>query len=475
MRDHRGSYWKTVIAASLAGAGALVLLPWLSRPTLLGRGAGPPAGRLVWGGLGGIVVVLGMIAAWSALVVTGGLIALRRDRLETRGVPYARRQRRERVAGPAVLAMRRLIRRMRSVLHRSSGRLHLRPGELVEVRALEEILETLDDQGTLDGLPFMPEMSVFCGRQFRVFRRVDKLHDWIRHTGLRRVHNTVLLEGVRCDGRYHGGCQAACHLRWKEAWLRRSSAETRASSPPPSRARVREADLHDLTQRVEESGTVRYVCQLTELAAGTTRLAWADPRHYLRDLCRGNVRLRPFLEGVSIAVFNWVQRKRGGVPYPCLAPVEQKTSPHQVLNLQAGEVVRVKTKREIEQTLNRRSRNRGLWFDAEMLRFCGGKYRVLTRVERLIDERAGSMVHPTNSCIILEGVTATGEYRGFCPENESIFWREIWLARAPAPSSPPRVGLMPHARRDDGERSTWSGLPAPVPPSRIGGDRGIAP
>ena len=34
----------------------------------------------------------------------------------------------------------------------------LRAGDVVEVRSLDEILATLDEQGELDALPFMPEM-----------------------------------------------------------------------------------------------------------------------------------------------------------------------------------------------------------------------------------------------------------------------------------------------------------------------------
>jgi len=45
----------------------------------------------------------------------------------------------------------------------------LRPGDLVEVKAPEEILETLDADGTVDQLPFMPEMSSSAGKDF-VFR-----------------------------------------------------------------------------------------------------------------------------------------------------------------------------------------------------------------------------------------------------------------------------------------------------------------
>jgi hypothetical protein len=430
MSDYRGSYWKTVLAASFAAAGALVALVWVSQATWLDRGAKPPPGRLLLGG--GIVIGLGLTALWSALVVTGGLIALHRDALEARGVPYAPRQPLEWVAGPAFQALRRMIRRILGTLQPSSARLYLRPGDLVEVRSLQEILETLDDRGTVDNLPFMPEMSAYCGRRFRVLRRADKVFDYVLHHRMRRLDDTVLLEGLRCDGGCHGGCQTSCHLLWKEAWLKRALEKAPAATRSASRARLCEADLHRLTQRVEESGKTRYVCQVTEFSGATTPLAWADPRHYLRDLCRGNVRLRPLLEGVSIELFNWVQRQRGGVLSACLAPPERQTSPHDVLNLHAGEVVRVKCKREIEDTLNRNCRNRGLKFDRDMLRFCGGEYRVLTRVERLINERSGELVYITNPCIILDGVTATGEYLGFAPQNDAIFWREIWLARVPA-------------------------------------------
>ena len=39
-----------------------------------------------------------------------------------------------------------------------------RSGQLVEVRSLSEILATLDAAGTLDGMPFMPEMVRYCGQ-----------------------------------------------------------------------------------------------------------------------------------------------------------------------------------------------------------------------------------------------------------------------------------------------------------------------
>ena len=111
----------------------------------------------------------------------------------------------------------------------------LRVGNYVEVRSAQEIMATLDSEGCLEDLPFMPEMLDYRGKRFRVFKRVDKIIDMVNRTGLRRMSRTVLLQDLRCDGQAHGGCQAGCQLQWKEAWLWRVSA---TDSENGSRARV---------------------------------------------------------------------------------------------------------------------------------------------------------------------------------------------------------------------------------------------
>ena len=103
--------------------------------------------------------------------------------------------------------------------------LNLRVGELVEVRSELEILATLDENGELENLPFMPEMLQFCGQQFRVGKLALKLCDTINWTGMYRMQHAVHLQGVRCDGQAHGGCQAGCLVYWKEAWLKRVEAD----------------------------------------------------------------------------------------------------------------------------------------------------------------------------------------------------------------------------------------------------------
>src|SRR5213593_2127960 len=99
----------------------------------------------------------------------------------------------------------------------------LRPGDLVEVRAPLEILQTLDGAGTVDGLPFMPEMIEFCGRRFRVSKRVLKTcfsGPMSLMLGFRN-NDVVTLDNVRCSGTAHDGCQKACIVFWRDAWLRK--------------------------------------------------------------------------------------------------------------------------------------------------------------------------------------------------------------------------------------------------------------
>lgn len=99
--------------------------------------------------------------------------------------------------------------------------LNLQPGELVEVKTLKAIFATLDEKQKLKGLLFFREMWKFTGKRFRVYKRLDKII--METTGeLKKVKMpTVLLEGVICDGSYHGGCDRSCFCFWREAWLKK--------------------------------------------------------------------------------------------------------------------------------------------------------------------------------------------------------------------------------------------------------------
>lgn len=329
--------------------------------------------------------------------------------------------------------------------------LRLHVGEVVEVLSREDILATLDRNGCLDSLPFMPEMVEFCGKRFTVLKRADKTCDTIQHGSLRRIRDTVHLEGTRCSGSAHGGCQAGCQLFWKEAWLRRVPGVAqgrRGTGPSRAGSGCTEEELVAATRRDSGEGSteVLYRCQATELLKASTPLRWWDLRPYVRDLRSGNVGVGALLKAIAwslfryttehvrgyrlqIWLFNAIQRLRGGSRFVVLAG-ERTRTPLATLGLAAGERVEVRRVDEIKQTLDPHQKNRGLYFDLEMTAFCGGAYTVAKRVSRIIDEPSGRMISLPGDCVILEGVACTGRYHKYCPRAIYPFWREIWLQRA---------------------------------------------
>ena len=327
--------------------------------------------------------------------------------------------------------------------------LNLRAGEWVEVRSIEEILETLDDRQCLESLPFMPEMLQYCGKRFRVYKSAHKTCDTIETFAIRRMDDAVHLEILRCDGAAHGGCQAGCLLFWKDAWLRRVPAPIPAAAEASLRDTPHDQSfsapgvevLRDATRAPAEDGEhrERYRCQATQLVAAThevrRRERW-DPRFYLRDLTSGNVRLRRFVWYGLLAMFNAFTNRWFGRRVPNICGRAGRTTPTCQPKLVAGSPVQVRSKREIEETLDAKQRNRGLWFDVEMLPYRQqGTLKVLRRVDRIINEKTGRMMHLPNPCLILDNVTCSGNYsqfRMFCPRAVYPYWREVWLKEAEA-------------------------------------------
>jgi hypothetical protein len=313
--------------------------------------------------------------------------------------------------------------------------LNLRVGDLVEVRPFDEILSTLDDSYALDGLPFMPEMVRYCGQRFRVYKSAHKTCDTIHEYTIRRMANTVHLEGLRCDGEAHGGCQAGCLLFWKEAWLKPVTTGTqpaKAHGPSPM------VDLHRLqkaTRRLDENGEERFRCQATDLLKATQEVRRRDrwnPLLYLKDFTSGNVRARDFVRYGLFAALNAFMLRWRGRRYPYLRGKAGQKTPMVTLNLMPGDLVQVRSKDEIMATLNNGLRNRGLWFDVEMVPFCNKRYKVLRRVDKIINEKTGAMMNLPGPCVVLDNVTCSGNLsmcRMFCPRAIYPYWREAWLQK----------------------------------------------
>ena len=330
----------------------------------------------------------------------------------------------------------------------------LRPGDLVRVKTPGAILETLGQDDLLDQMPFMPEMLSACGKTYRVVARADKTCDTATKTGGRRLTDTVHLEGERCDGSAHGGCQAACLNFWKEAWLepvRSSEGHGEAAADLKDEVKRAESRLMHSTVLSTDSGDadeLLYSCQATRLPEFTRPLSPWNPGQYWRDLTTNKVGVgralrvtfltlyakivsSGFAYRLWVSMYDSVQRARGKQPWPYKTGTLTST-PSGTLDLKVGDLVRVKDFEEILETLDKSGSNRGMRFDAEMVRFCGRTMRVQNRVDKIIDEGNGKMMELKNPCIILEGSWCSSDWsqcRRFCPRSIYHYWREIWLER----------------------------------------------
>jgi hypothetical protein len=413
----RSSYSKTMSAALLLLA--LAVLGSYFGPSWIER-SGTPV-------LAAIIRIVFVIAAVGALIVAASCATVRyRARRSVDGKEdlflALNRSRSERGLSESETPSSPVrFRALRQLL----GAPPLAVGDWVRIKSLAEIESTLDASGCLDSLPFMPEMRKYCGQKARVYRSVDKVYDYGGKKNLRRMEGVVLLLQLRCDGAAHGGCQAACYLLWKTAWLEKiTSADVGSTNIATRMDAERVADTPDAMSQT-------YKCQYTQIVAASRPLRASSLRQYLRPLVAGNVTLPAFAVAIATGLFNRFQHARGGVGFPWIGK-RSDTAPEPELRLQVGELVEVRSGPDIAATLNASNRNKGLWFDRDMLKYAGRQFRVSARVERIIDDATGKMVRMKAPCIILEGVDNSGEFLRFSAQHDYVFWREAWLKRPDA-------------------------------------------
>lgn len=307
----------------------------------------------------------------------------------------------------------------------NQSEMKLKAGDWVAVKSREEIAKSLDVDGAIDGLPFMPEMLAFCGKRFQVLRRAEKTCFEFAPNRYAvqefRNNDVVLLDSLRCSGADHDGCARACLLFWKHAWLKK------VEPGQPEAAVEANPDRNQVTldlKTMSEPG--RYRCQATELIRATQPI----PRtrkltKCVTDILSGS---RGLFEMAWLILWPLWRKATAWFPRRALIGHLKKT-PVGDLKLQPGELVVIKSAAEIENTLDGKGRNRGMICDFGMCRYSGGTYKVRSRLERMISEPTGEM-RQVESTVILDGLYCLcWNTLGGCPRQDFLYWREVWLDR----------------------------------------------
>ena len=330
---------------------------------------------------------------------------------------------------------------------RESSDFRPQSAQWIEVRSLSEIVATLDDEGTCDGLPFMPEMIAHCGKRFRVKRFANK-------TCVNGASNfigsltecVVLLMPMRCDGSAHQGCEMGCQFFWKSAWLLPVDADllennsrlalrqfdglqqrvhVEPQNDPQNEASVKWLGERALVDGGDDFGPRQYRCQATQLVQIASPTGPLKISQYVDDHRRDRISVSAIVWFLMTLFSKKLLRKSDNLAGP-----HQKRTPTQAIGLELGERVRVKSLSEIRQTLDVNGCNRGLWFDPkEMGQFCDQELIVSRKITKMIDEKTGRMRVLKQPTVVLSETECSGIFRRFCSRGALHFWREIWLER----------------------------------------------
>ncbi len=317
-------------------------------------------------------------------------------------------------------AARAVLRPTRPIVRRVEERRFF-TGDMVMVASAQDILATLDEHGRLDGLPFMPEMVPFIGRTLRVHHRADRT--CVEGHGIRHMDGSVFLETARCDGSAHDGCQRACLMFWKEAWLRPAAAQIR-NGAAEQRARVALLNLATRDAR-------GYACQSTQLSAATRELSRTHFGALVKEVREKEMSPARLLAILTRAAVNRA-RHVAGLPELGLIVGEKGRKTKGDLDLKPGDWVRIKDAATIRATLGPNSKNLGLSFEPEMALSVGQIRQVETVVERMVHEETGQMVGLART-VTLKNSYCQGLCSKACPRANPLFWREIWLERVDGP------------------------------------------
>ena len=110
---------------------------------------------------------------------------------------------------------------------------------------------------------------------------------------------------------------------------------------------------------------------------------------------------------------------------------DPKDNRFEPLGLKKGDLVRVKSKKDIIKTLDESHRLNGCAFMDEMSQFCETEQAVYKKVEYFFDERLCKFFK-AKDIVLLDGLKCSGKLSSFgprCDRSCYYFWKEAWLEK----------------------------------------------
>lgn len=119
-------------------------------------------------------------------------------------------------------------------------------------------------------------------------------------------------------------------------------------------------------------------------------------------------------------------------------------------HFKSGDVVEILSLAEIEATLDEHGCYENLPFTAEMRQFCGRRFRVFKRADKICIETPYSLdLRRLRDAVTLEEVRCDGSDHDGCRRMCMLFWKERWLKPAPAATPEPPIDWTPILARTD--------------------------
>jgi hypothetical protein len=144
--------------------------------------------------------------------------------------------------------------------------------------------------------------------------------------------------------------------------------------------------------------------------------------------------LRPYHIRMAKKILNMMFTFTSRLKYKAMrTPTKTVEEPLEIIsqNLKPGDWVEVKSLREITSMLDEKGKFKGLYFMPEMEAFCGKKFKVFKKAEKIKLESNGELRQLKNPSFFLEGVYCNGFFQGGCDRACFHYWREEWLKKVP--------------------------------------------